>query len=324
VATTQVTSVNVLTDDRLPGITISLEWVTPELAEHYLSKLPTSQSDIKQRSESKKTVDRYVGDMLAEQWPFTGDAFRFNTLGEFIDGQHRAQAINKSGVPQMVIVVRGLQPETFVVFDTGRARSFTDALRSMGVANVSMVAGVTRRVFYWHRGNYGVANVGRIPNARFVGVSASPGLLLETFEQFRNEIQAAGRRGAALKIGFATKTAAPAVVGLAYMVLSRIDLVRCEQFFHELNIGPAKSGPEYPIFVLRERLKTQLPKHAAGLPDWTWIHFFFTTWNRWIAEQSMGPLKTPSSTAYNYLAKPFDPHAAERPDGWEPLGGVTE
>lgn len=315
--------VKVLTDERLPDIEIALELITPELAEFYLSKRPNSQSDIKQRRGSNKLVDRYAEDMRLEQWLFTGDPLRFNKLGEFIDGQHRAEAVAQSGSSEMMVVIRGLDPETFSVFDTGRPRSFSDTLTSMGVPSVAMVSGVTRRVFHWRRGNYGVPNIGRIPNPTFLGVPASPGSLLETFKMFRHEIQAASRRGATLKAQFAPKTAAPAVVAFVYMVLARIDVERCEQFFHELQFGPAQPGPEYPIFVLRERLKRHLSASEAASPDWVWLHFFFDTWNKWYQGKSMGALRTPPRASYTHVARPIDPHAADRPEGWEPLGGVT-
>lgn len=317
------TLTSTLIDPRLPGVEITLELITPELAEHYLSKRPNSQSEIKQRNVSDKTVDRYAEDMANEQWPFTGDPVRFNTLGELIDGQHRLLAVAQSGSSEMMIVIRGLTPDTFAVFDTGRARSFTDVLASMGISNVAMNAGVTRRVFYWRRGNYGVANVARVPNPGFLGVSASPSLLLETFQESRVEIQAASRRGNSLKAQFAPRTAAPAVIAFVYLVLSRLDLERCEGFFHELQFGPAQAGPEYPIFVLRDRLKKHLSPADSASPDWVWLHFFFNTWNKWYKAESMGALKTPSKATFNYVAKPIDPHAAERPEGWEPLGGVT-
>jgi hypothetical protein len=187
--------VRVLTHDALPGVEITLELITPELAEHYLSKRPTSTSDIKQRTVSDRLVDRYADDMLNENWPFTGDPLRFNSLGEFVDGQHRAEAVVQSGSSELMIVIRGLLPDAFSVFDTGRARSFPDLLTSMGISSVSMNAGVTRRVFYWRRGNYGVPNIGRIPNPPFLGMQASPSMLLDTFKTFRQEIQAASRRG---------------------------------------------------------------------------------------------------------------------------------
>lgn len=311
-------------DDRLPGIQISLELITPELAEHYLAKRPTAQAKIKQRSESNKTADRYTNDMLSLEWPFTGDPIRFNTLGELIDGQHRLIAIHRSGLPQLMLVIRGLEPETFVVFDTGRPRSFTDALKSLGVANVSIVAGVTRRILYWQRGNYGVPNVARIPNAPYLGMSASASMLLDVFNANRVEIQAASRRGNSFKAsGMAVKTAAPAVVGFVFLLLSRIDLERCEKFFHELQFGPSQPGPEYPIFVLRERLRKRVPDYMPASPDWAWIHFFMTTWNRWVAGESMSGLKIPSDTKFSFMAKPVDLYAAERPEGWDPLGGVA-
>lgn len=316
-------AVQVLTDPRLPGFECTLELITPELAEHYLAKLPNSQSKIQQRSQSPGLVDRYSGDMASEQWLFIADVIRFNTIGELVDGQHRLRSIIQSGASEFQLVARGLEPESFAVFDTGRARSFSDLLRSIGVANVAMISGTTRRVFHWQRGNYGVANVARVPNPQFLGVPASPGKLLETFQNLRKEIQHAGRRGGSLKAQFATKTAAPAVVAFIYLLFSRLDLDRCEAFFHELQIGPAQVGPEYPIAVLRDRLMREVKAGERGSPDWVWIHFFITTWNKWYEATSMGPLKTPPKAAFNYVARPIDPNAATRPEGWEPLGGVT-
>jgi len=315
--------VQVLTDPRLPGFECTLELITPETAEFYLSKLPNSQSRIQQRMLSTKSVDRYSEDMASEQWLFIADVIRFNTIGELVDGQHRLRSIIQAGTSEFQLVARGLEPEAFAVFDTGRARSFTDALRSLGVSNVSMAAGTTRRVFHWRRGNYGVANVARVPNPQFLGVPASPGKLLETFHEMRQEIQQAGRRGGALKAQFATKTAAPAVVAFIYLLFSRLDLDRCEAFFHELQIGPAQVGPEYPIAVLRDRLMRQVKVGEQASPDWVWIHFFITTWNKWYEAKSMGPLKTPPRSTIQWIAKPIDPNAATRPEGWEPLGGVS-
>lgn len=315
--------VQVLSDPRLPGFECTLELITPELAEHYLSKLPNSQSKIQQRSESPRLTDRYAGDMAAEQWLFIADVVRFNTLGELVDGQHRLRAITRAGASEFQLVARGLEPESFIVFDTGRARSFADHLRSMGISNVALVSSVTRRVFHWQRGNYSIPNVARVPNPQFLGVPASPGMLLQTFQPMRQEIQQAGRRGASLKTLAATKTASPSALAFIYLLFSRLDIERCEAFFHELQVGPAQTGPEYPIAVLRDRLMTQIRPGQQAAPDWVWIHFLITTWNKWYEAKSMGPLKTPPKAAFNYVAKPIDPNATTRPENWEPLGGVT-
>lgn len=313
-------SSGLLSDPRLPGVEITLEMVTPDLAELYLSKLPPQTAKIQQRNLSNKLVDRYALDMAGEQWPFAGDPIRFNIDGQLIDGQHRLRAIMQSRTNEMMIVIRGLERETFSVFDTGRARSFPDIIRSMGVVNVSMNANITRRVLQWRRGNYSVPNVPRVLNPKFLGVSASPGYLLETFNSMSDAIQNAARRGNACKSIANPKTAAPGVLGFMYLLLSRIDLERAELFFHELQIGPRQAGPEYPIFVLRERLREYVAQGQSGSPDWVWIHFFCTTWNAWYEGRSMRALRTPPAATITYLAQPIDPHAADRPEGWEPLG----
>lgn len=308
----------VLTDDRLPGVEVFFELLTPELAEYYLSRLPK-----RQRRQSESTVDRYASDMVSDQWLFIGDAVRFNTSEELIDGQHRCRAVSETGVPQMTMVVVGLDPEAIVVFDTGRPRTFAGHLQTEGVPNASAVAILTKRVFDWRRGNYAVPNIGRIPNPPALGVPASPSKLYETFLSLRDPIQHAVKRGIAAKAGFATKTASPSVLSFAYLLFGILDIERCERFFYELQKGPDRNNPEYPIFVLRERMKKRVPEGQSGLPDWVWIHFLFTAWNKWFRAESMGALRTPARAAYGYVALPEDPFADTRPERWDPLGGVT-
>lgn len=308
----------VLTDPRLPGVEVFFELLTPELAELYLTRLPA-----RQRKQSEAAIDRYAGDMVSDQWLFIGDALRFNQDCELIDGQHRCRAVAESEVAQMTMVVVGLDPEAIVVFDTGRPRTFTGHLQTEGIPNASAVAAVTKRVFDWRRGNYAVANIGRIPNAPFIGVPASPGKLLETFEGRRDVIQYATKRGMSAKAGFANKTASPSVLSFAFLLLGAYDVERRERFFFELEKGPDENRPEYPLFVLRERMKKQVPVGQSGLPDWVWLHFIFTTWNKWFNAESMGPLRTPARAAYGHVALPIDPYADSRPDDWDPLGGVT-
>lgn len=308
----------VLTDERLPGVEVYFELLTPELADFYLTKLPK-----RQRKQSETTIDRYAGDMASDQWLFIGDAIRFNQDCELIDGQHRCRAISESGIAQMTMIVVGLDPEAIVVFDTGRPRTFTGHLQTEGVVNASAVATVTKRVFDWKRGNYGVPNIGRVPHAPFIGVPASPSKLLETFESMRDPIQYAAKRGIAAKAGFANKTASPSVLSFAFLLLGAYDIERRERFFFELEKGPEQNRAEYPIYVLRERMKKSVPVGQSGLPDWVWLHFIFTTWNKWFNAESMGPLRTPPRAAYGHVALPIDPFADERPEGWEALGGVT-
>jgi hypothetical protein len=315
--------VDKITDSRLPGIEITLELITPERAEHYLDKLPPTHSDIQQRNLSTKTVDRYALDMASENWPFAGDPIRFNVDGELIDGQHRLRGVMQSKVAQMMIVIRGLERETFAVFDTGRARSFSDVLKSRGVPNVAIVSGLTRRVLHWQRGNYGVQNVPRVLNPGFLGVPASPGVLLKTFEQMESPIINAARRGNQYKNMAQPKTAAPGILAFTYLLFSHLDLERTELFFHELQVGPRQLGPEYPIFVLRERMKERVAAGKSGSPDWVWLYFFINTWNAWYEGKSMKALRTPPAATITHLALPKDPHEADRPQGWTPLGGVA-
>lgn len=308
----------VLTDPRAPGIELFYELLTPELAEHYLQKLPKEQ-----RKQSPRSIDRYSNDMRAELWLFIADVIRFNADEELIDGQHRCQGVIESGIAQLTLVVVGLERGTIAVFDTGRPRTFTDMLTMKGVPNAAAVSAVTKRVFDWRRGNYAVTNIGRVVNAVNIGVPASPGMLWDTYSLLSAPIQHAAKRGLALSKHFARKSAAPGVLSFVYLLFGEYDVERREVFFHELEYGPSQNGPEYPMFTLRERLKKPVPTGQSGLADWVWVHFFFTTWNAMVNARSLGAggLKTPSRAAFSHVAQPIDPHADTRPANWQPLAG---
>lgn len=98
--------------------------ITPEIAREWLDSMPAYQ-----RKPAKGTVAEYAKDMAAGRWvEGTGDAFRFNKLGQMIDGQHRCLAVIESGVTIKGVVIEGLDDEVFLVLDRGRKRAASDTV----------------------------------------------------------------------------------------------------------------------------------------------------------------------------------------------------
>lgn len=84
----------------------------------------------------------YVRDMQAGRWQLTGEAIKFATDGTLLDGQHRLEAVVRSGATVQMFVISGLSPHTREVMDTGSKRTTADALKMNGENNsVALAAG---------------------------------------------------------------------------------------------------------------------------------------------------------------------------------------
>jgi hypothetical protein len=80
----------------------------------------------------------------------TGSTIVFDREGRCIDGQHRLQAIARSGVATTSFVVTGVSPEAIHYLDHGvAARSAADDLKIRGEKNCHRLAGAARLVWLY-------------------------------------------------------------------------------------------------------------------------------------------------------------------------------
>ncbi|MBN8740704.1 MAG: hypothetical protein BGP24_14765 [Lysobacterales bacterium 69-70] len=101
--------------------------VTPEIAQVWLGYNRNN------RNLNDKRVEQYAEEMLAGAWKANGDSIRFSKSQKLLDGQHRLNAIIRSGKAQRCIIVVGLDDETQVTVDTGKKRAPSDVLNIEGV-----------------------------------------------------------------------------------------------------------------------------------------------------------------------------------------------
>lgn len=111
----------------------SVENITPKEAGEML------RHNTHNRKISEITVDQYANAMKRGAWLETGEPIIFN--GEsLLNGQHRLQAIVKSGIPQRMVVVRDVESESFAAMDAGKVRRLADVLSIEGEENASQLA----------------------------------------------------------------------------------------------------------------------------------------------------------------------------------------
>lgn len=83
-------------------IVLSTELITPELAYQYL------KTTVQNRPVDWGKVAIYAQKMREGLWQPFSRYIEFTEAGDLINGQHRLLAIIESGLPQTLVVVRGL------------------------------------------------------------------------------------------------------------------------------------------------------------------------------------------------------------------------
>jgi hypothetical protein len=125
-------------------IQLVIETITPGLAAEYLKFNRSNRRLVEHR------VAFYQRQMSGGEWKLSGDSIKFDR-DNLIDGQHRLQAVVRSGVTIESVVVRNLGPDVFDCLDTGRSRQAGDVLSSYGYANVFILASAGRYIYHFER-----------------------------------------------------------------------------------------------------------------------------------------------------------------------------
>lgn len=188
------------------------------------------------------------------EWVLNGDAIRFCTSGQLLDGQHRLQAIVIAGKPVKSLVVRGLQPGTFTTIDTNRSpRSATDVLALSGVNHYATVAPAARLLHaYRLYGNPYENSTEKAPTAdQVLAAAQTPGLV---------EIAAKVKYGR-----FSRRYLGAGLATFAWHVFREYRPEHADAFFSKLESGVGLEEGS-PILLLRERLTTQAGPHERLRP----------------------------------------------------------
>jgi hypothetical protein len=98
--------------------------VTPDFAETLLEGNPETN-----RNQSQRKVLDYAGAMSRGEWEMTHQGIAVDYHGKLLDGQHRLEAIIRSGLPQWIVVFVNQDAGTFDLMDTGWKRTAASLLK---------------------------------------------------------------------------------------------------------------------------------------------------------------------------------------------------
>lgn len=231
--TTTIPTADTMEADRYKAAFV---WVDPTIAERWLGRNENN------RNLNQALVRRYVTDMEAGDWAFTGEAVKFSASGKLLDGQHRLHAIIKSGVTVLMLVVRGLDDPAQDVMDTGRKRTAHDMLKMHGKTHATALAATARLVVAWQNGAIKTSDtqfVGHITNSQILAVVES-----DPYVAWASEL-AAHANGVA---------ANPSAIGLAAWVAGRFHADQVRTFL-TTTAEMRTDGPGDPRYTLANRLR---------------------------------------------------------------------
>lgn len=236
--------------------------VTPGMAERLL------QSNPRNRSVSERHVAKLQREIEGGRWKLNGDAIRISN-GILLDGQHRLEAVRRSGLPIESLVIVGLGDEVFDTIDVGRNRTAGDTLSIRGELNSPRLA-ATLRFVNQHligkpatRGNYSTTEVEKI---------------LDENPDIRKSVELCAVSDVKLPVPFAV------LAGLHYLFAKKDEALAnkvVEQIIKGTGGGTSSpfEGQSDPVHLVREKhiqamLKGQriAPEVSAALLIKAWNH----------------------------------------------------
>jgi hypothetical protein len=122
--------------------------VTPQMAQSWLE----SSKYLSQRPVSNEIVQKYADDMARGLWMLSNDniVIGIRPTGEhLLNGQHRLNAVIRSGLPQLFNVDRMTFSSDvdmdlcYALMDQGKRRSFADSVRALGTADLIGISPTT-------------------------------------------------------------------------------------------------------------------------------------------------------------------------------------
>jgi hypothetical protein len=255
---------------------VKVEWVeiTPAMATALLD------ANSHNRRLREAVADGYARDMTADRWDVNGETIKVCADGRLIDGQHRLEAIELTGIPAVCLLVTGLPIEAQKTTDIGARRSYADTLRWQDVKNGDAVSAILRRVTLWKAGYRTKTGSYKVTDPEMDATFAAvPGVVEAA------DFGVAHAKGAGVP---------PAQLGFAYWLLAGIDAEAATWFMQRIADG-AGLQLGHPALVFRDRLRREreaLRGRGSLSPDLV-LALLIKAWNSYRAGDTITKLQLP-------------------------------
>lgn len=248
-------------------------YVTPEIAELWL------QRNVNNRPIRAARVASLARDMDADHWKYTGEAIKFDTEGNLLDGQHRLAAVVKSGATVKMLVVIGLEASAQNFMDAGARRSAGDALSFRGEVQSLLLASTCRLGLAVER----IKATGRDAFKEQV-THAEVIEWLTLHPDIRRYVQHAARVRNRVDMK-------PSVLAYALYRMAERSEEDTVEFLGAL-VDMRSEGPGDPIYTLLQRLRNAR-RTRERLSQLNELYFIARAWNAYRSAQPLKALKVP-------------------------------
>lgn len=234
--------------------------VTPKLAIEWLALNGVN------RKLRQADVEKYARDMAAGRWSMTGEAIKFSTAGNLVDGQHRLTGLVKAAVAVDLLVVKNVPDHAQLDMDSGAKRTASDALTLQGESNSALLASTVRLIMLLSTGRL---NEGKA--SQQVSHSEIYGYVTE-HPEVREAVATAGTWRSSID-------APPTIIAAAFYLLSDVHQSQSLLFFESLS-SRAGLPQGSAILALDSRLRSI--RKAGSIPTQRdYLTLFFKAWNHW-------------------------------------------
>lgn len=224
------------------GLYAGFAKVSPAIAQRCLERNFT-----KNRKKKKTSISKYSSDMSGNRWESaTGDAIRFSTELELVDGQNRLHAIVESGKSIYMLFMFGVTKKAVTTMDQGVSRSAKDAADILGLDIDKLNIQTAKACYNGHATTAAISNsaaLALVSNADYAnGLEWLNSLL--TVQGNKGVTTRASIRGAILRC-------------YLYHKENKLKVARLEQFCRILNTGQYGK-------VQTDRIPSQLREKLLG------------------------------------------------------------
>ena len=251
-------------------ISTKLTTITPAMARTILE----TDNYEDNRRISEKWVSYLIRQIQNGLWRTNGESIVFDKRGKLLDGQHRLTAIGRAGKPVKVVVVKGVETDTFTTLDQGRNRSVGAVFSMRDEKAAHLLAAICRKVHAWETVG-SLAHKQRIsPDECFDVLDRHPELResAEVADQIRKRVPVDG-----------------SMIGFTHWLFKQAYPRKADRFFDALRTGVATSAKD-PCVVLRERFFRERQKNRRRWGATELLAILVRAWNYHVKNKQVANL----------------------------------
>jgi hypothetical protein len=244
--------------------------ITPDMAKRLLAHNKVN------RNLRTGKVNQYARDMEQGNWNLSNDAICIAPDGTLLNGQHRLNAVVKSGRTIAFLVIRNMPSDTMATMDSGAGRTPGDVFRFAGEKHASLVASTLKQLVLIDSGRIyqdsAVQAVSRSEQAEFL--DGHPDVRESVAETSKVRVQI---------------DAPPTSIAAAHWLIAQTNsLAFADLFFDKLahRIGEPEGSA---VHAVDNRLR-EVRRGRQRFEGRNYIYLFLKGWNYYAADKSVSKL----------------------------------